>query len=80
MKKTCALLIVLCVLIGCVGCAVIESDTNQKAFPKDSHDVPFILYFDSTSQFIRSDPFILSRHLSCCCSFPLRLIALTTAI
>ena len=47
MKKTCALLIVLCVLIGCVGCAVIESDTNQKAFPKDSHDVPFILHFDS---------------------------------
>lgn len=57
MKKLCALLVVLCVLIGCVGCAVNEPGTDKNELsnnsftdstsPKDSHDVPFILYFDS---------------------------------
>ena len=57
MKKLCALFIVLCVLIGCVGCAVNEMGINQDSISnnssidttstKEDHDVPLILYFDS---------------------------------
>jgi len=39
MKKLCALFIVLCVLIGCVGCAVKEMGINKDLYPTIHHPI-----------------------------------------